>query len=176
MRSPEILSTPASDSRASDRWSVCREPVEQEFGGRVDDLVEVPSGTGVMERVSGAFVLQHYAVIASLHHHVPEPSYRADRRNLVVPPVLNQRGRISGPDKLDRRVVSQPAGGNAGDLLFKGLLFRWRVGEQIDDRIQGHDRGDARLRRRKRPRATPAAGHAGLIRQLIRYAERRRGT
>jgi hypothetical protein len=51
-------------SRWRDR-SVRREPAREEFGGRVDDVVEVPGGARVVEHVSGTFVLKQYAVIAA---------------------------------------------------------------------------------------------------------------
>ena len=84
-----------------------REPAEEEFGGRVNNFVEVTSGAGVVERVFGAFVLKQYAVVASLQHQVPEPSHLADRGDLVARPALNQRRRIPVSHELDRRVLDQ---------------------------------------------------------------------
>ena len=120
----------------------CREPVEEEFGRRVDNLVEVSSGAGVMEPVFGAFVLKQCTVIACLEHRVPEPSRLPDRRNLIMRPVLNQHWRISSSHELNRRVLDRPSGSNAS-VLFKELLLLWRVGEQIDHRVQGHDAREA---------------------------------
>jgi hypothetical protein len=104
-----------------------------------------------VEPVLGAFVLKQYAVIADPRHHVPEPPHRVDGCDLVARPVLDQRRRIPGPHELSRRVLDQPSRGNAGDLFFKGLLLLWRVGEQIDYRVEGHDGRDARLSRGNGP-------------------------
>ena len=135
---------------------------EEEFRGRIDNVIEVPTRAGVMERVPGVFVFKQQTVVASMRHRVPEPANLADRRNLVVRPMLNQRWRIPGPHKFDRRIRHQPPRGNASDLR-NGLLFLWRVGEQIDHRVQGHHGRDARLRRRKGP---VRGDHRGDQRQM----------
>jgi hypothetical protein len=44
---------------------------------------------GVVERVPGMFVLEQCALIADLHHRVPEPPHVVDRLYLVGGAVLN---------------------------------------------------------------------------------------